>query len=179
MRTCGVRYHLPNSCQKRKLQCWRAYCLFSYLKKRENKRGITPRAVANRCAFPSAYTISLWMLRFALCRATSASNRLRILLKAPCWVGIWIETLFWGSMLLDSTPLPGLAPLYAQSFNSITWTEGFDLPTAGSGARTVSIACCPPPIIRVYQPPAYYKNVSWWESKQSCECPVLLSSSGP
>lgn len=138
-----------------------------------------PRAVANRCAFPSAYTISLWMLRFALCRATSASNRLRILLKAPCWVGIWIETLFWGSMLLDSTPLPGLAPLYAQSFNSITWTEGFDLPTAGSGARTVSIACCPLPIIRVSQPPAYYKNVSWWESKQSCECPVLLSSSGP
>ncbi|KAJ8565217.1 hypothetical protein K7X08_007793 [Anisodus acutangulus] len=32
---------------------------------------------------------------------------------------------------------PGLAPLYAQSFNSITWTEGFDLPTAGSGARMV------------------------------------------
>ena len=30
-------------------------------------------------------------------------------------------------MLLDSTPLPRLAPLYAQSFNSITWTEGFGL----------------------------------------------------
>lgn len=44
-------------------------------------------------------------------------------------------------MLLDSTPLPGLAPLYAQSFNSITWTEGFGLPTAGSGGGTVSIAC--------------------------------------
>lgn len=56
-------------------------------------------------------------------------------------------------MLLDSTPLPGLAPLYAQSFNSITWTEGFGLPTAGSGGGTVSIASCPIPIKRVYQPP--------------------------